>query len=88
MCDFSLVIYTTNSEVEFGIFFGTLWTEEKQKTTNKNNFKNTQNQKRAANQQIISAMATNSTTNDELEQIAIEDLLPALIQCFGTILCG
>lgn len=33
-------------------------------------------------------MATNKTTNAELDQIAIDDLYPALVQCFGTILCG
>lgn len=33
-------------------------------------------------------MATNSTANEDVDQIAIEDLFPALIQCFGTILCG
>lgn len=31
----------------------------------------------------------NNTTNTaELDQIAIDDLYPALVQCFGTILCG
>ncbi|XP_031620929.1 integral membrane protein GPR155 [Contarinia nasturtii] len=33
-------------------------------------------------------MATNNTANERVDQIAIEDLYPALVQCFGTILCG
>lgn len=33
-------------------------------------------------------METNSTKTADVEQIAIEELYPALVQCFGTILCG
>lgn len=32
-------------------------------------------------------MAANRTVA-ELEQISIDDLYPALVQCFGTIICG
>lgn len=30
----------------------------------------------------------NKTSNAVPEQIAIDELYPALVQCFGTILCG
>lgn len=33
-------------------------------------------------------METNSTKNDDINQIAIDDLYPALVQCFGTIAFG
>lgn len=35
----------------------------------------------------IEEMADNRP-EEELSQIAIDDLYPALVQCFGTIACG
>lgn len=32
--------------------------------------------------------STHSNKNNVVDQIAIEDLYPALVKCFGTILCG
>lgn len=39
---------------------------------------------------VFKIIEPNSTAadNNDINQIAIDDLYPALVQCFGTIACG